>query len=163
MEAAVAAELGGLGWVVRIEVSYAIGHERGAIDLLAFEDGSASLLVVEVKVDLVSAEATARRLDEKVRLAARIARERFGWIVASVSAVLVLPDSRTARRRVEAHRDLFDLLFPCRGWSFKAWLREPRASVMALEFLPTTRTVGSSRMLSARRRIRVGQGRHPSV
>ena len=67
------------GWEVPVEVTHSEWGERGSIDLLAYHAGSGTVLVVEVKTDLPSAEATLRKLDEKVRLAPKIARVRLGW------------------------------------------------------------------------------------
>ena len=53
-----------LGWVVPSEVSYSEFGERGSVDLLAWHPASASLLVIEVKSELASLEATLRKLDE---------------------------------------------------------------------------------------------------
>ena len=77
--ARVAEKLRGWGWDVRVEVSYSEYGERGSIDLLAWHAATGSLLVIEVKTEIVSAESTLRKLDEKGRLAAKVARERFGW------------------------------------------------------------------------------------
>lgn len=154
MTAAVAALVGALGWDVRLEVTYAIGAERGSIDLLAFHAPTRSLLVVEVKVDLTSAEATLRRHDEKVRLARRVALERYGWTSASVSRLLVLPDASTPRRRVAAHGAIFDRAYPIRGPDARRWLTFPGGAVAGLLFLSVTNPPGGRRVLESRRRVR---------
>src|SRR6266850_257682 len=46
---AMVARLTRLGWVVDVEVSFAIWGERGSIDVLAFHPGFGALLVVEAK------------------------------------------------------------------------------------------------------------------
>ena len=63
------------GWITRTEVSYAVYGERGSIDLLAWHEATRTLLVVEVKTELVSVESTLRKHDEKVRLARRVAAD----------------------------------------------------------------------------------------
>ena len=63
------------------------------LDILAGHVRSGCVAVIEIKTELVSIEQTARRLDEKVRLAGPIAAERFGWSPHSVSKILVLPDT----------------------------------------------------------------------
>ena len=88
------------GWSVVPEVTFAVYGERGSIDLLALHPKMATLLVIEIKTELVSVEETLRRHDTKVRLAPRLALERLGWKSRSVSRLLVLPDTSTARRRV---------------------------------------------------------------
>ena len=91
-----------LGWETRSEVSYSIYGERGSIDVLAWHAPTRTLLVVEVKSELISVEETLRVHDAKLRLAPRIAAERFGWQATATARLLVLPDLSTARRRVSA-------------------------------------------------------------
>jgi transcriptional regulator with XRE-family HTH domain len=98
---AVARRLARLGFDVRPEVSYAEFGERGSIDILAIDVRARILIVVEVKTELTSMEATLRKHDEKVRLAPTIVRRRLGlagpWRVVPI---LVLPESGASRRRV---------------------------------------------------------------
>ena len=54
---------------------------------------TASPLVIEVKTELTSIEETLRRLDQEVRLASRICRERFGSAASGTSSLLVMPDN----------------------------------------------------------------------
>lgn len=159
----VARVLGDRGWIVRVEVTYAVGRDRGSIDVLAFHAASGSLVVVEVKVDFTSAEATLRRHDEKVRLARGIAHERLDWIVRSVSRLLVLPESTTSRRRVERHAALMSRAYPLRGHELTSWLRAPDRPVDGILFLPPTKGVGGRRDLTSRRRIRQVRSAAPSA
>lgn len=142
------------GWMVRVEVTYAVGRERGSIDFLAFHPKSGSLLVGEVKVDFTSAEATLRRHDEKVRLAREIARQRLDWNARAVSRLLVLPESTTSRRRVGRHEALMSRAYPLRGHELTTWLGEPNRPVDGLLFLPSTKDAGGRRDLTSRRRVR---------
>ena len=64
-------------WDTAVEVTYAVYGERGSIDVLGFHRRTGSLLVIEVKTEITSVEETLRKLDEKVRLADRIARARL--------------------------------------------------------------------------------------
>jgi len=66
--------------------------------------------------------ATLRTLDLKVRQAADLARERFGWIAATTSRLLVFPDDRTIRRRVERHRATIASVLPLDGHAVRAWI-----------------------------------------
>jgi transcriptional regulator with XRE-family HTH domain len=84
-------------WETRIEVTYAEYGERGSIDILAWHAASRILLVVEVKTELTSVEATLRKHDEKARLAPRVAAKREGWAPGVVARLLVLPDTSTSR------------------------------------------------------------------
>jgi transcriptional regulator with XRE-family HTH domain len=151
--AAVVELLVSLGWLVEVEVTYAIGRERGSIDVFAFHPLRHALLVIEVKVDITGAESTLRRQDEKGRLARQIARERFGWTAASVSRLLVLPDASTPRRRIAAHAALFDHAYPMRGREVRRWLRQPDGAIAGVLFLSPTKHVGDRRLLDSRRRV----------
>ena len=77
--------------VSRLEVTYSEFGERGSIDILAYHAGARVLLTVEVKTELAAVEATLRKIDEKVRLAASVSRDRFGWEVRNPSRLLVMP------------------------------------------------------------------------
>jgi hypothetical protein len=114
-----------LGWQTRSEVSYSIYGERGSIDVLAWHPATRTLLVVEVKSELTSIEETLRVHDAKVRLAPRIAAERFGWHAAGSARLLVLPDLSTARRRVARHGDVLDDAYAWRGHALRSWLESP--------------------------------------
>jgi transcriptional regulator with XRE-family HTH domain len=123
------------GWQVRAEVSYSIYGERGSIDLLGWHEATRTLLVIEVKTDVVSVEETLRKHDEKVRLAGRIAAEQFGWRPQTVGRVLVLPGLATPRRRVARHASVVQVAYPARGAAIRAWLREPTGAMSGILFL----------------------------
>jgi len=133
--AAVAESLRGLGWLVAIEVTYSEFGERGSFDLIAFHPVAKVLLVVEVKTDLPSAEATLRKLDEKARLATRVARDRLGWQPTAVARVLVVPESATLRRRIARHQVLFGRVLPQRNVAIRRWLAHPAGTMSGLWFL----------------------------
>ena len=133
--AIVAAHLRHHGWLVELEVTYSRFGERGSIDIFAFHEATGTLLVIEVKTDLPSTEATLRKLDEKVRLGPEIALARFGWRARSVARILVMPDASTLRRRVARHSGVFDPTLPSRGASVRAWRRSPSGSISGLWFL----------------------------
>jgi transcriptional regulator with XRE-family HTH domain len=103
LSAAVAAVLEHCDWRVRPEVSYSTYGERGSIDLVGWHDTTRTLLIVEVKTELTSLEATLRKHDEKVRLGPRVVGERFGWRPTAVGRVLVLPATTTSHRHVQRH------------------------------------------------------------
>jgi transcriptional regulator with XRE-family HTH domain len=152
---AIARRLESRGWIVRLEVTYAVGSERGSIDLLAVHPGARVLVVVEVKTELLSAEATARKHDEKVRLAARLAEERFGWAVEHVSRLLVLPRGTTAWRHLSRHAAVFGRLYPVRGADLDRWLRSPSGSIGGVLFVSPASPAGIRSEVTARRRMRV--------
>ena len=126
------------GWVVQPEVSYSVYGERGSIDVLAWHEATRTLLVVELKTELTSIEETLRRHDVKVRLGPATARERFGWNPAVVARLLVLPDERTARRRVDQHAATFRRAYPLATSAVKRWLQEPVGAMGGILFLSDT-------------------------
>ena len=150
----VAAILEADGWVTAAEVTYAVYGERGSIDLLAFHPATGMLLVVEVKTEIVSVEETLRRHDQKVRLAGRIARERFGWEAREVTRLLAVRDTRTARRRVDHHEAVFARAYPTRGWAARSWLETPARTAGLLVFLSDTKDHGGRQGSATVRRVR---------
>jgi transcriptional regulator with XRE-family HTH domain len=149
----VAAELASAGWLVEIELTYSRFGERGSIDVIAFHADRSALLVVEVKTEVASVEATVRKHDEKARLARTVVLERLGWSVRSTSRLLVLPAASTPRRHVARHAAVFDRAYPLRGANLRAWLREPSGPISGLLFASSTNGVGVGRALTSRRRI----------
>jgi transcriptional regulator with XRE-family HTH domain len=142
-----------LGWVASTEVSFNIRGDRGTIDLLAFHASTGSLLVIEIKSVVPDLQTMLGTLDRKVRIAPDVARER-GWQVRSVSRLLVLPDDRTSRRRVERHSGTFDTTFPARTADVRRWLRDPDGRLAGILFLPNAPHTGT--------RQRVAPARNPS-
>jgi transcriptional regulator with XRE-family HTH domain len=140
-------------WIEAPEASFAIYGERGVIDILAWHAPTRSLLVIELKTELVDLQETVGTLDRKVRLAARVAAER-GWNPATVSSWLVVAEGSTNRRRVAAHRAMLRAAFPGDGRSIQAWLRAPAGRVAALSFLPATLGVGGTGGLAHVSRVR---------
>jgi hypothetical protein len=105
-----------LGWQVEVEVTCSSFGERGSIDILAWWPLARIALVVEIKSELASVEATLRKLDEKVRLTIdSIAETRFGERPRAVARLLVLPDTTTERRRVSRADDVLGAALPVRG------------------------------------------------
>jgi transcriptional regulator with XRE-family HTH domain len=151
---AMAAQLVAAGWMVQAEVSFSVYGERGSIDLLAWHPPTRTLLVIEIKTSLNSVEATLRRQDVKVRLAARIAKERFGWEARATASALVLPDTATSRRRVERHAGVLGRAFTLRGREARAWLRQPEGAPGLLLYLSDVRPRNLRSGIAPRRRVR---------
>lgn len=134
-----------LGWLVATEVSFNVYGDRGSIDILAFHQSTGALLVVEVKSVVPDLGGMFMTLDKKVRLAASIAAKR-GWNASSVSRLLVLPDDRTARRRVAEHAATFEAAVPMRNVAVRRWLRDPSGDPLAgLLFLTDAQHVNKRR------------------
>lgn len=132
------------GWEVATEVSFNVFGERGSIDILAFEPTSGALLVIEVKTVVPDVGGMLATLDRKVRLARDLAEAR-GWRVRMVGRLLVLPEARTARRRIDEHEATFRNAFPTRNVEVNRWLRAPSGPLSGLMFLPSAREGGTRR------------------
>ena len=124
------------GWLVATEVSFNVYGERGSIDVLALHPTTGALLVVEVKSVVPDVGGMLMTLDRKVRLARQIAEKQLGWKVETVSRLLLLPEHRTARRRVAEHASTFDATFPARNVAVRRWLRVPSGVLEGLLFSP---------------------------
>ena len=146
--------LEGIGWITVVEVSYSEYGERGSIDILAWHPSSATVLVVEVKTELASIEATLRKHDEKARLARTIAR-RLGWQPRTVARLLVLPEDRTQRRVVDRHGAILDSAYPLRTRAVRAWCRSPIGPMSGLIFLPQPASTRTATNRTRRARIRL--------
>lgn len=138
------------GWEVATEVSFNLRGERGVIDILAFHPESGSLLVIEIKSVVPDLQAMLGTLDRKVRVATSVAWER-GWRPVRVSRLLVLPDDRTARRRVERHGAVFATVLPARTAAVRRWLKQPRDVLAGILFLSDVRHVSARHRVGARR------------
>ena len=123
------------GWLTRAEVTFSEFGERGSIDILAFHAGTGALLVVEVKSVVPDLQAMISSIDRKWRLGRAVARAN-GWQAGTVSPLLILPDHRTARRRVTTHAATFETALPLRTTAVKRWVRSPAGSIAGILFLP---------------------------
>jgi len=141
------------GWEIVTEVSFNFYGERGSIDILAWHPGTGALLVVEVKSVVPEIGGMLMTLDRKVRLAPELARAR-GWEPTSISRLLVLPEHRTARRRIEELAATFRLAFPQRNREVSRWLRKPDGTLSGLLFLPPDQPGDSRQALRLNRRRR---------
>lgn len=141
------------GWTMRPEVSFAVYGERGIIDVLAWHEATRSILVVELKTELVDVMDLMSTMDRRRRLAVRIAAD-LGWNAASVSSLVVLTGGRTNRRRVAEHRTVLRAAFPSDGRSLSAWLDDPRAPVGILAMWPRSRPASARSVGGGSRRVR---------
>jgi transcriptional regulator with XRE-family HTH domain len=115
-------------WEVAVEVSFAIGGERGSIDVLAFHPAARLVAVNEVKSVVPDAQATIHPHDRKARLGLAIAAER-GWRGSRVVRVLAIGESRTSRRRIERLTGVFGAAYPLQGRAILAWIDDPAAQI----------------------------------
>jgi transcriptional regulator with XRE-family HTH domain len=149
-----------LGWETAVEVTFAVGGERGSVDILAWHPASRTLLIVEAKSVVPDAQAMLAAHDRKVRLGRQIGLSR-GWSATSVAGLLVIGDSSTARDRVRRLRSLFEVAYPLRGWAARRWLSDPATAVggtarrpSALLFLRYVHRVSTTAGVVPRQRIR---------
>jgi transcriptional regulator with XRE-family HTH domain len=140
------------GWEVVPEATFSVYGERGSVDVLAFHPALGALLIVEVKSAVPDMQAMLAGIDRKARLGPSVARER-GWRVRSVSRLLVLPDDRTARRRLADHAATVSQTLPLRTAAIRRWITRSAGSMGGVLFLP------SSPSTTARQRI--GTNRPP--
>jgi transcriptional regulator with XRE-family HTH domain len=141
------------GWDVWNEASYSIYGERGRIDQLAFHAKTGILEVTEGKSGIWDVQDTLGRLDEKVRLAPRIAVQR-GWRATRVVGALAVIEGSTARRRVAEHDGLF-ARYSLRGRAALAWIRDPSPSAEGLlVFVPLSHTNQGGLGRAGQRRVR---------
>ena len=150
------------GWTLRAEVSYAEYGERGVVDLLCWHAASRSLLVIEVKTELLEFGALIGKLDEKERLAPAFSR-RLGWSPLTVSTCLLVADSTTNRRRAAGHATLLRSALPDDGRALVRWLKEPSGAVRALRFVPDARPGHVRNGFAGPTRIRTPGGRRPAA
>jgi transcriptional regulator with XRE-family HTH domain len=141
------------GWEVIPEATFAIRYERGSIDVLAWHPATATVLIVEVKSVVPDIQATVATLDRKERLALEVARSR-GWNARQVASLLVVGESRTARRRVELHASTFAARFPHRAAEIRQFLADPGAQepVRGLWFVSVRTGAGSRQRVVRGRR-----------
>ncbi len=137
-------------WITATEVSFNVRGERGSIDILAFHPATGSLLVIEIKSVVPDMQAMLSGIDRKGRLAREIARDR-GWNVTTVTRLLVLPDDRTARRRVERHAATFRTALPARTVEIRRWIRRPSGTMDGVLFLSDAHQTSARHRVTTRR------------
>lgn len=137
------------GWTAIPEVTFRIGPERGSIDIFARHPVDGQLLVVEVKSVVPDIQAMLSSLDRKARLAPSIARDQ-GWPTGPVARLLVLPEDRTARRRLDVFAATFDRALPARNVEVRRWIKEPRGPIAGVLFLSDLTQAGPRHRVSVR-------------
>ncbi|MEO8511689.1 MAG: helix-turn-helix transcriptional regulator [Chloroflexota bacterium] len=136
-------------WLSAAETTFSVYGERGSIDILAFHPPTGSLLVIELKTELVDVSGLLAAVDRYRRLAPELAT-RQGWQVQSVSCWVIFRDTATNRRRVAAHAGVLRSTFHADGNEMRSWLARPKGRVAGLSFVAIG-TVGSSGVRRVRR------------
>jgi transcriptional regulator with XRE-family HTH domain len=121
------------GWQIAPEVSFNVRGERGVIDILAWHAATRTLLVIELKTEIVDINELMGTLDKKRRLVATIARER-GWFPARIAVWVIVAESVTNRRRVQSHAATLRAALPSDGRSIGGWLKRPECELRCLSF-----------------------------
>jgi transcriptional regulator with XRE-family HTH domain len=146
------------GWEADVEVSFSIRGERGSIDVLGYHEASGIVLVTEVKSVVPDSQATLAGVDRKARLAPDIARAR-GWTCRGVARLLVIGDSSTSRRRIDALASTYRTAFPVSGAAVNQWLRRPGGPIAGLLFLPYMPSTHARKPTTGMQRVRKAQTR----
>ena len=146
------------GWVMAPEVSFSVYGERGVIDQLAFHPGTRSLLVIELKTEIVDVQELVGTMSRKVPLARGVALER-GWKARSVSGWIVVAPSTTNGRRILAHRTMLRAAFNSDGRTMRNWMLAPHGSVAGLSMWSPTNRGGTGSGLAPVKRVAAPQRR----
>jgi transcriptional regulator with XRE-family HTH domain len=144
------------GWVWLPEVSFSIYGERGVIDILAWHAETRTLLIVELKTELVDPQELVATMNRRARLGTEIAAQR-GWIPSRVATWVVINDGSTNRRRLLDHSALLRTAFPMDGRAIRPWLRSPNGRMSALSFWSDVRSGPVRRTVGQTRRVRLAQ------
>ena len=131
----VATEEAALGWQVVPEITFMRLGERGSIDLVAVNVELRAAAIHELKSELTSYEQTQRRFDVKMRVAASVIEERFGWRPRHLGMFLVLADTSSNRDRVARVAPLLRAALPAGTREIRRWLREPHDDLRGVWFV----------------------------
>ena len=110
------------GWLVAREVDISDGRIHGWIDLLAFDQRSATLLTIEIKTRLDDLGSVERQIGWYERHAVRAAA-RLGWAPKRIAAWLLVLCSEEVDRALQANREAIDHAFPGRAAHMLAVIR----------------------------------------
>ncbi len=140
-------------WQIAPEVSFSIYGERGVIDALAWHHQTRTLLVIELKTDVVDVNELLGTFDRKLRLARFVAKDR-GWTADTMSGWVIVAPGRLNRERIAAHGSALRAALPGDGRSIAAWLRRPRGRALALSIWRNSRPGTHMADLTSIRRVR---------
>jgi transcriptional regulator with XRE-family HTH domain len=141
------------GWMIAPEVSFSIRGERGVVDIVAWHAATRTVLVIELKTDVVDVNELLGTIDRKARLAPDIARSR-GWDPVAVAVWVIVADSVTNRRRVASHSATLRAAFPSDGRVIGGWLRRPSSALRCISFWSNDQMGNAKSSLAVVRRVR---------
>jgi transcriptional regulator with XRE-family HTH domain len=149
----VIASLAALGWIARPEVSFNLRGERGLIDVLAWHPPTRTLLLIEVKTEIVDVGRVVGILDRKRRLAGAVVSQA-GWSPLEYATALVIADTTTNHRRIREHSATFRAALPDSGQRYRSFVRRPSGSLAAVAFWSNRHPGSARRPAAAVRRVR---------
>jgi transcriptional regulator with XRE-family HTH domain len=135
----VVGELTALGWTVLPEYTFNHYGDRGSVDVIAWLPLTRSLLIIEVKSEIVDIQDLFATQDRKVRVVPGLLRRERGWNAATVSRLVVLPGTTANRSIVARHIASFAAVLPSRMPEIRRWLRAPAGSIAGVWFISPTR------------------------
>ncbi len=144
----------GADWDPHPEASSSIWGERGVIDILAWHPPTRTLLVVEIKTQLVDVGEMLGTLDRKRRLAPKVGAD-LGLHARTVGVCVALLDTTTNHRRLRDHAATLRAALPVDGRQLRAWLSAPTGPIAALTFLSPAAPARLGTGSSGVRRVRV--------
>ncbi len=145
--------LAATGWTARPEVSFNVRGERGLVDIVAWHAPTRTLLLIEVKTEIVDVGELFGTFDRKRRLAPDIARS-LTLEPAAISTALVVADTPTNHRRIRAHAATFGAALPHGGQRFRSFLERPAGSIQALAYWSYRHPGTTSRPAGGSKRVR---------
>ena len=141
------------GWSARPEVSFNVYGDRGVVDILGWHAGSRTLLVIELKTEIVDVGELLAVLDRKRRLGAAIGAP-LGWSTETVATWLIVAEGRTNRRRLTSHRATLAAAFPDDSRRLRAWLRAPSGELRVVSTWPNRHSGTARSAFATPRRVR---------
>ncbi len=155
LQNAVADELRGLGWAVLVEESFNHYGDRGSVDVLGWHAERQTLLVIEVKTEILDLQDTLRTLDMKARVLPIVCREAHGWRSKHVAAVLVVAGTTTQRKALHDHAALIEAALPAETREVRRWLADPSGPIRGVLLVRNTRGTCTTPQPRGRERVRL--------
>ena len=126
MGSAIVGRLRRADWAVEGEVRTGARAPTGWIDLAAFRERDAALLIIELKADLPDIGGLQRQVDWYEHEAPYVA-QRLGWRPERVAVAVICLDTAGIAGRLRDHHALLARAFPGDPRAFARWLADPTA------------------------------------
>jgi transcriptional regulator with XRE-family HTH domain len=152
------------GWLVLPEVTFNHYGDRGSVDIVAWHEVTATLLLIEVKTRITDVQALHSTFARKVRIVPDLMTSEHGWKPSSVARMLVVADTHGAREIVRRHATTFDAVWRARTRACQRRIDAPTTASTGwggIWFLdPASMGRSAAQVAGAPRRVRV---RRPSA